>query len=220
MSDKQLIMTPWDTIASTCWVMHQQFLVRLLHLLPMGTRVLVPFPTDYSNVAENVQKAYEYIFHQPLGVEAADFKWRFWEQATLCARNINTTSLILLTHHSNRHHLHVATKTRTYIILPHQASECTSGGIAKQMARPSVLNSELPKIEYLTPFQQTESIFIWMWNGERMDTLQPLKHTPRNTWLQSQTLRVKHILDIHHPSIWCHSLTSDFPSTVSLSEMS
>lgn len=121
---------------------------------------------------------------------------------TVCAWNINTTSPILLTHHSNRHHLHGATKIRTYIILPDQARECKSGGIAKQMARPSVLNSELPKIEYLTPFQQTENIFIWMWNGVRMDMLQPLKHTPRNTWLQSQTISVKHALDIHQVHLY------------------
>lgn len=37
----------------------------------------------------------------------------------------DTTFLIPLTHHSNRHHLHVVTKDKTYIILPEQARQCT-----------------------------------------------------------------------------------------------
>lgn len=46
-----------------------------------------------------------------------------WKWATLCAWNINTAFLIPLSGFSNRHHLHVATKT--YIILPERARECT-----------------------------------------------------------------------------------------------
>lgn len=61
-----------------------------------------------------------------------------------------------------------------------------SGGIAKQTARPSVSSSQLPKIEYHTPFQQTGDIFIQMWIGGRLDLLPPLKNTPRNTRLESQ----------------------------------